>query len=112
MPPELSVVPDEPKVCPWGTETTVIRHVRFTGKWVEIWIEGSESSLEPDPESGVYHYDYSSKGYMLTRAIQDAGLSDRVENRGHVGLGVVRGHPDDGSSRTFFEILRVFEATP
>lgn len=107
MPPELSVVPDEPKICPWGTETTVIRHIRFTGEWVDIWI-GTDSPIQSsDLEGGIYHYDYSSNGYMLTRAVEAAGLVERVRNRGYVGLGVVRtkqGHN--------FEISHVFEATP
>ncbi len=108
MPPELELVADhEPQICPWGTETTVIRHIRFIGKWVQFWVEGTDTSTQTE----MHSYDYASKWYVLNRAIEAAGLSDRVKSRGHIGLGVVRRKVKD-STLGAFEILRVFEAIP
>jgi len=83
----------------WGTETSVIRHIHFTGKWVEIWCT-HHADWEPDGS-----WNYCSKSYILDRAIDEAGLRGRVQSHGYVGLGVVR-----EKFGCTLEIVRVFDA--
>jgi len=57
---------------------TVIARIRFEGKWAEIW-------TDPASES----YAMSCKVYQLAALVEGAGLQDRIDNEGWVGLTLV-----------------------
>ncbi len=54
------------------TKKEIIRKVRFTGKWVEIWFKSSNKN----------DYNDSFKGAYLWEAVEQSNLNNDIMNRG------------------------------
>lgn len=65
----------------WGELITTITQVRFTGKWVEIWVKENLPTINGEP--GGYHL--SSKSQYLWDAVEKAELTNEIHNTGLVG---------------------------
>jgi hypothetical protein len=64
-------------------KTVKIRYIRASGKWAELWVDNHEEFLAPG------HWNFSTKWYLLNRAIYAAGLEEHVLSYGHSGIELV-----------------------
>ena len=67
-------------------EVTVIRRIKFVGKWAEFWFKGTEGKDEPD------RFDRCCKAYMLANIPGYDSINEEIDNRGYIGLQLVWEH--------------------
>jgi len=79
--------------------TMVIGKVRFTGKWVEIWVRGFSKDD---------HYNFCSKSKYFWDAIDEVGLENHIYNHGAVGLTMV--WKNDGYNYEIDSIRQVIDS--